>query len=74
MCFVNTRHLTSFLKAPESPWRRTSIVWPKYGWTSTRNFTTGTERMEKCYESYVIDVIVDRLRCERESVRSLFKK
>lgn len=30
--------------------------------------------MEKCYESYVIDVIVDRLRCERESVRSLFKK
>lgn len=30
--------------------------------------------MEKCYESYVIDVIVDRLRCERESVRSPFKK
>ena len=30
--------------------------------------------MEKCYKSYVIDVIVDRLRYERESVRSLFKK
>lgn len=30
--------------------------------------------MEKCYESYVIDVIIDRLRYERESVRSLFKK
>ena len=30
--------------------------------------------MEKCYESYIIDVIVDRLRYERESVRSLFKK
>ena len=30
--------------------------------------------MEKCYESYVIDVTIDRLRYERESVRSLFKK
>lgn len=32
------------------------------------------ERMEKCYELYVIDVIVDWLCYEREFVCSLFKK